>query len=119
VAASLATFVYERTEGHALFMASLVEHLIQEELVEWQGEQWRLRPRTPAVERVPKRVWQFIVRRIEALPGTTQRVLEAASVVGQMFTAAAVAAGAQCAGQMSKRCVTSSPCSSTFSTIAG
>jgi DNA-binding winged helix-turn-helix (wHTH) protein len=63
VASPLAAFVHERTEGHALFMASLVEHLIQEGLVAWQGAQWRLLPGMPAVESVPKRVWQFIVRR--------------------------------------------------------
>jgi predicted ATPase len=85
------------TEGNALFMVNLVEHLVQQGLVEWREEQWTLRSGAPAVESLPEGVRQLIVRRIEALPGDTQRVLEAASVVGETFAAAAVAAGIQCA----------------------
>ena len=96
VASSLAAFVHERTEGNALFMVNLLEHLVQQGLVAWQGEQWTLRPEVPAAGSLPAGVRQLIVRRIEALPGDTQRVLEAASVVGEAFAAAAVAAGAQC-----------------------
>jgi predicted ATPase len=39
---------------------------------------------------------QLLLRRIEALPVATRRLLETASVVGEAFAAAAVAAAAQC-----------------------
>ena len=43
VAAPLAAFVHARTEGNALFMVNLVEHLVQQELVVRREGQWTLR----------------------------------------------------------------------------
>jgi predicted ATPase/DNA-binding winged helix-turn-helix (wHTH) protein len=96
VAASLAAVVHERTEGNALFMVNLLEHLVRQGLVVRQGGQWTLRGGTEAqAASLPDEVRQFIVRRVEALPEVSQRVLEAASVVGVAFAAAAVVAGTQ------------------------
>jgi predicted ATPase len=97
VAASLARFVYARTDGNALFMVNIVEHLVQQELVVRQAGQWTLREGGEAqMERVPEGVRALLLRRIEALPPAARQVLEAASVVGQEFAVAAVAAGARC-----------------------
>ena len=96
VAASLAAVMHERTEGNALFMVNLLAHLVRQGLVVRQGGQWTLRDGMAAeAASLPDEVRQFIVRRCEALPGATQQVLEAASVVGAAFAAAAVAAGTQ------------------------
>ena len=97
VAISLAAFVCERAEGNALFMVNIVEHLVQQGLVVRQEREWTLREGGEAeVTSLPEGLRQMLVRRIEALPPEARQVLEAASVVGEEFTATAVAAGAQC-----------------------
>ena len=45
---------------------------------------------------LPEGLRQLLLRRIEALPPEARQVLEAASVVGEAFAVAAVAAGVQC-----------------------
>src|SRR5262249_35827973 len=40
VSAALAAFIHERTEGHALFMVHIVEHLQQQRLLQRQAGQW-------------------------------------------------------------------------------
>ena len=49
-----------------------------------------------AVGSLPEGLRHLLLRRIEALAPAVRRVLEAASVVGETFAVAAVAAGAQC-----------------------
>jgi len=97
VAAALATFVHERTEGNALFMVNSVEHLVQQGLVLRRVGQWTLRDGAAAtMAHVPEALGQLLLRRIEELQPDVRRVLEAASVVGETFAVAVVAAGAQC-----------------------
>ena len=95
VAAPLAALIYARTDGNALFMVNLVEHLVQERQVVWRAGQWTLAEEA-AVVSLPEGLRQLLLRRIEALAPEVRRVLEAASVVGRTFAVAAVAAGAQC-----------------------
>jgi predicted ATPase/DNA-binding winged helix-turn-helix (wHTH) protein len=92
VAAPLAAFVHARTDGNALFMVNLVEHLVQQGLVERQAGQWTLRD-DPAVHGLPASLRQLLLRRIEALAPEVRLVLETASVVGNAFAVPAVAAG--------------------------
>ena len=97
VAARLAAFIHERTEGHALFLVTIVEHLVGQGLVVQRAGQWTLPDGAEAqVRSLPDGLRQFLLRRLEALPPAERRVLEAASVVGERFAVAAVAAGAQC-----------------------
>src|SRR5262245_32886758 len=97
VLAPLVAFVYQRTDGNALFMVNIVEHLVQQGLVVWRAGQWTLREGPAAqVTSLPEGLGALLLRRIEALPPEARRVLEAASVVGEEFAVAAVAAGAQC-----------------------
>jgi predicted ATPase len=66
-------------------------------LVVRRAGQWTLRDRTEGtLASLPEGVRQLLGRRLEALPPQVQRVLEAASVVGETFAVAAVAAGVQC-----------------------
>ena len=96
VAAPLAEFILERTEGNALFLVNIVEHLVQQGLVVWREGTWTLRAGTEAqVANLPEGLRQLLLRRIQALPPAVCRVLEAASVAGKAFTVAAVAAGSQ------------------------
>jgi predicted ATPase len=96
VAAPLTAFVYQRTDGNALFMVTIVEHLVQQGMVVRRAGQWTLRegPAAP-VGSLPAELRALLLRRIEALAPEARRVLEAASVVGEEFAVAAVAAGAQ------------------------
>jgi predicted ATPase/DNA-binding winged helix-turn-helix (wHTH) protein/tRNA A37 threonylcarbamoyladenosine biosynthesis protein TsaE len=97
VSARLAAFVYERTEGHALFLVNIVQHLVGQGVVVRREGQWTLQDGAAAkVAGLPEGLRQLLVRGLEDLPSEGRRVLEAASVAGERFTVAAVAAGAQC-----------------------
>ena len=96
VAAPLTTFILERTEGNALFLVNILEHLVQQGWVVRSEGAWTLRAGNEAqVASLPEGVRQLLRRRLQALPPAVYRVLEAASVVGTVFTVAAVAAGSQ------------------------
>src|SRR5215831_12021282 len=96
VAAPLAAFVHARTDGRPLFMTTIVEHLVHQGLVVRRQGQWTLRDGSEAITaRLPEGLRQLLLRRIEELSPEAQRVLEAASVMGEAFAAVAVAAGAQ------------------------
>ena len=96
VAAPLAALIFERTEGNALFLVNIVEHLVQQGWVVWRAGQWTLRVESEAqVASLPEGIRQLLLRRLQALPPEVYRVLEAASVVGKAFTVAAVAASSQ------------------------
>jgi tetratricopeptide (TPR) repeat protein len=97
VAAPLAAFIYERTDGNALFMVNMVEYLVAQGWVVRRAGAWMLREggETEGIS-IPDGLRQLLLRRIEELPPEARRVLETASVVGEAFAVAAVAAGAQC-----------------------
>jgi tetratricopeptide (TPR) repeat protein len=94
VAAALAAFIYECTDGNALFMVNMLEHLVQTGTVMRRAGEWMLLGGGEKAS-VPEGLRQLLVRRIESLKPMAQRVLETASVVGEVFTAAAVSAGGQ------------------------
>jgi DNA-binding winged helix-turn-helix (wHTH) protein/predicted ATPase len=79
--AGVAPLIHERTEGNPLFMVNVVDYLIV------QGS-----PLVPNKIEAPRSILQMIERNLERLNRNEQRILEAASVVGAEFSAAAVAA---------------------------
>jgi predicted ATPase len=96
VAPPLVACVHAHTDGHPLFLATLVEHLVQQRLLARCAGQWTLRAGGEAcVVQLPHEVRQLILRRVATLPAAARQVLEVASVVGPAFAAAAVAAGMQ------------------------
>jgi predicted ATPase len=96
VSARLAAIVYERTEGHALFLVNIVEHLVGQGVVVLRDGQWTLQDGAEVtVASLPEGLRQLLVRRLEDLAPEERQVLEAASVAGEAFTVAAVAAGVQ------------------------
>jgi predicted ATPase/type II secretory pathway predicted ATPase ExeA len=88
----LARFVHQRTDGNPLFMVNVVETwLAQGVLVERDG-QWTLPAGFEALSPgVPESLRQMIAQRLDRLSAEHQRVVEAASVAGVEFSAAAVA----------------------------
>ena len=93
---ALGTLLYQRTDGNALFVVHLFDHLQQQGwLVDADG-QWRLRDGAAGVaQAVPDGLRALLLKQVEALSGPAQQVLEAASVSGRAFTTAAVAAALQ------------------------
>lgn len=90
----LAQLLYQRTDGHPLFMVTVVEHLLQRGVLQERPGPWEVSPEavTAAME-VPASVRQMIEQQFERLSPEEPRVLEAASVAGSACTAAAMAAG--------------------------
>jgi predicted ATPase/DNA-binding winged helix-turn-helix (wHTH) protein len=92
VPAAFSAQVYERTEGNALFVVTLVDYLLQRGLLRQEQGEWQW-PGALHGMGVPESVRQLIERQVEHLAEEEQRVLEVASVGGVEFSAAAVSAG--------------------------
>jgi DNA-binding winged helix-turn-helix (wHTH) protein/predicted ATPase len=92
----LATGVHERTEGNALFMVSVVNDLVARGLLDWRDGRWHVAGSIEAATaRIPSGLQELIGRSLHDLAATDRQVLEAASVVGDEFAVAAVAAALQ------------------------
>ncbi len=80
--------IYQRTEGHPLYMVMLADHLSGQDLLS--------EPPPPALETLetalPVGLQQFIELQLERLGSAEQQVLEAASVAGMEFAVNTVAA---------------------------
>ena len=93
VTAELAARLYHQTEGNALFMVNMLELWVEQGVVKQEGGQWMLRDPHPTAPSVPDTLQLLITKRLEMLAIDAQRVLEVASVAGDVFATAAVAAG--------------------------
>jgi predicted ATPase len=90
----LARLVHQRTEGNPLFMVTLVDSWLTEGVLLEQDGVWALAAAVEALHNsVPDSLRQLIDRQLDGLSAGEQRMLEAASVAGVEFSAAAVAAG--------------------------
>jgi predicted ATPase len=106
VAATLAGVLARRTGGQPLFMVQTVDAWVQQGWVVEVAGQWEAQVAVDTVETgVPESVRQMIAHQCDGLPPVAQAVLEAASVVGAEFSAAAVAAGLETAvEQVEEQC---------------
>ncbi|HJY81218.1 MAG TPA: hypothetical protein VKK81_09060, partial [Candidatus Binatia bacterium] len=103
---SLAQVIHQHTEGNPLFMVNVVEHVMaQGALVQVDGR-WVLRGGVEEVAvGVPENLRQMIEQDFDRLSPEERRLLEVASVAGMEFSAAAVAAGLEAAGdEVEGRC---------------
>ena len=92
--ARLAPVLYQRTQGHALFLVTMVADLQQRGVVQPGPDGWELAaPLDPTVVEVPETLRHLIAQQFERLSPAEQTVVAAASVAGGEFAAAAVAAG--------------------------
>jgi predicted ATPase len=89
----VATAVYERSDGNALFMVNLFEHLVEANALRRSNGRWIVDGASEALTQVPEGLRPFIDRRLEALSDEKRELLEVASVVGVEFTAATACAG--------------------------
>ncbi len=89
----LVRVLHRRTNGNPLFLINFIEYLLGQDLLQVQGNHWELHGGIQRLEDgMPESIRQMIERQIEQLTPDEQQVLEAASVVGMEFTAAAVEA---------------------------
>ena len=101
----LAQLIYQRTDGHPLFLVTVVEHLLQRGVLQEGAGPGAVPPEATAVAReVPVSVRQMIEQQFERLGAVEQRVLEAASVAGSACAVAAVAAGLDLAMEVVEDC---------------
>jgi DNA-binding winged helix-turn-helix (wHTH) protein/predicted ATPase len=90
----LAQVLHRRTSGHPLFLVALVDELMRQRSVAAGDAAWCMHGGLDVVtEMLPTSVQQFIAQHVEQLSSADQALLEAASVAGNTFTVAAVAAG--------------------------
>jgi serine/threonine protein kinase/pimeloyl-ACP methyl ester carboxylesterase/tetratricopeptide (TPR) repeat protein len=83
-----------RTEGHPLFVRSLLDDWEETGALLRDGNEWRLGSGLEQLaSTLPESLRAFIEQRIEALPPEEQELLESASVAGAEFEMAAVASG--------------------------
>ena len=111
---SLAAAIHERTDGNPLFMINVVDYLVEAGLLASSHEARAAESAEILVAdriEVPRSVRQMIERNLERLKPEEQAVLEAASVAGPEFSAAAVAAALErpqneveaCCARLSRR----------------
>ena len=93
VSKAIAKTVYERTEGNALFMVNVVNVLAShsKDLLVQRNGHWEFKENTETL-RIPDTLQQMIATRLEKLAPAQRRTLDAASLIGREFAAAAVAA---------------------------
>jgi predicted ATPase len=83
--------LYRRTEGHPFFMVTLIDECLRHGVMSVDRE-WATTSQQKALEKtIPQSVQMMIEQQFERLAEEEQQVLEAASVAGLEFTAAAVA----------------------------
>jgi len=93
LATTLGPVLYQRTQGHPLFLVTMVAELVQRGVVWEAASGWELTASPQAVPiGVPENIRQVIEQQFERLTPPEQAVVEVASVAGVDFTAAAVAA---------------------------
>ena len=92
--AALAHALHRRTDGHPLFPVTVVDALVRQGFLQEGGGVPAGDEGLAAVEAmVPETLHQMIAQQLAQLSAAQQRILDAASVVGVVFSAAAVAAG--------------------------
>jgi len=88
------TLLHKRTGGNPLFLANILDHLVKCKSIVQYAQSWRLTSTLEHIEtETPQSLQQIIAAQIDRLTVEEKRVLEAASVAGMDFSAAAVAAG--------------------------
>lgn len=90
----LTSLLHKRTGGNPLFLVNVIDHLVSRGLIVFTDQLWSLRGAPEDIQtETPASIQQIIEAQIDRLNLEERRILEAASVAGMDFSAAAVAAG--------------------------
>jgi DNA-binding winged helix-turn-helix (wHTH) protein/predicted ATPase len=89
----LAGAIHARTEGNPLFLVNVVDDLVGRGVLVDREREWVVTAPLEAVTlTVPVDIREMIERQLEGLPSDERHMLQAASVIGDEFSAAAVGA---------------------------
>src|SRR5262249_41228112 len=104
--ARLADVLRQRTEGNPLFLVNLVNDLLEQNLLVKGDGGWSFQGTLEMIAtQVPETSRQLIMKQMDRLPPQAAQTLEAASVAGAEFSAAAVATALQAdAGEIEQHC---------------
>jgi predicted ATPase/predicted Ser/Thr protein kinase len=90
--AELAALIHDKTEGHPLFVTSLVQFLVERGDIAGAGNRWALvRPLAAMDMEAPENVRSMICKKLESLADDDRRALQYASVEGEEFLSTVVA----------------------------
>lgn len=90
----LTSLLHKRTGGNPLFLVNVIDHLVSRGLIVFTDQLWSLHGAPEDIQtETPASIQQIIEAQIDRLDLEERRILEAASVAGMDFSAAAVAAG--------------------------
>lgn len=90
----LATVIHQRTEGNPLFMCHVLDDWLDQNCLQQHEGRWILKSELcNLTTQLPDNLRHLIEQQIEHLSPEDQEVLEAASVVGAQFAAAAISEG--------------------------
>ena len=91
----LSRLVRKRTDGNPLFLVTLVDHLVARGMIVGREGQWEIAKEIrDELASVPESLRRLIEQQLERLDPSDRELVEAASLVGIEFAAAAAAAGA-------------------------
>ena len=83
---SFAQLLLHRSNGNPLFLSAILDHLQSVQLVSNEDGQWKNHvPLTQIRFEIPQTITHVVENKISGLDDETQRVLEAASAVGNVF----------------------------------
>jgi len=81
----LVKLIYKETEGNPFFAIETLRLLIQQNVLIKEDAHWKLSKNINEVE-IPRKVYDVVVRRINALKDEERDILDCASVVGEEFS---------------------------------
>ena len=88
----LARIIQRRTEGNPMFVVSVIDFFVSQDLIAEEDGSWKVVSRLEDLEiGMPENIRQIITRQIENLSNEDQQILEAASLCGMKFSTLAVA----------------------------
>jgi DNA-binding winged helix-turn-helix (wHTH) protein/tetratricopeptide (TPR) repeat protein len=92
-AGELSSALHRRTDGHPLFVVSMLEDLVSQGRISASGGTWHLDAGVSEIEgSVPNGLLSMVAAQVDRLETEERAVVEAASIVGATFSAAAAAA---------------------------
>jgi DNA-binding winged helix-turn-helix (wHTH) protein/tetratricopeptide (TPR) repeat protein len=90
----LASMLFQRTAGNPLFVRTLIDYWLSQGLIRREAGGWGLEvDQSELVDSVPDTLGHLIEQHVSEIPQLQQQILEAGSVAGREFSAAAAAAG--------------------------
>ena len=89
----LAPLIHRHSDGNALFMAAIVEHMAKKGMISREDGTWRLHGAVSDIDPgIPETLHEMLEMQFDPLSATEQRILKCGSVAGERFSAWAVSA---------------------------